>query len=68
MVVHHDIRTEPIHKNNAISRCRGRDSSRVENFGRLDLMKPVAFEVQEHRLLQILQAGFSNDGDRANLS
>ena len=40
MVVYLDIRTEPIHENNVLSRYRGRRSSRVENFGQLDLMKP----------------------------
>ena len=75
MVVRLDIRTEPIHENNVTSRYRGRHSSRVKDFGQLDLMKPVptwridtktvGFEVQEHPRSADTASWSLHDGDRA---
>ena len=77
MVVHHDIRTEPIHEINAISRCSVITVLAPRTLANWIPMKPVptwpaftttvGFEVQECPPLQTLQAGPSSDGDRANL-
>ena len=48
MVVHHDIRTEPLHEINDISRCRGNHSSRAERFGQLDSNETRATLASRH--------------------
>ena len=69
MVVHHD---------NAISRCRGNHSSRAESFSQVDSNETRATLANRHddrgvrgpgsaRFLLTLQAGPSNDRDRASL-
>ena len=47
-MVYHDIRTEPIHEINAITRCRGFHSFRVENFGQLDFNETCANLANRH--------------------
>ena len=48
MVVHHDIRTEPLHEINPISRCAVITSSRAESFGQLDSNETRATLASRH--------------------